>query len=140
MRTWAALAAVVAIVAAVGGYLGAGSSARAGVAAQDCEDWVDQTYERVQSARTLLYPSDRQDAFQGTAEQAAEELFVIGEEQIASDPPEGGQQINDDLIEAMTEGAAGLAAGGEIGAAQYYFAKSIIYNADVRLLSLVETC
>ena len=138
MRKWALVIAAVAVVAAVAGYVGNG--ARAGSRAQDCEDWVNETNDRVNVARQLLYPADRPDAFEGSAEQAAEELYLLFEEQADSDPPDGGFQLNGDLIEAMSVGAEGLAAGGPDAATLVVFAKSIIYNADARLLSVVETC
>ena len=138
MRKWALVAAVAVIVAAVGGYFG--GAARAGVRLQDCDDWVDQTNERVQFARSLLYPADRPGAFAGTAEEAAEELYILFEEQSDSEPPEAAEQLHDDLIEAMSVGAEGLASGGPDAATQVIFAKSIIYNADARLLGVVNTC
>ena len=137
MRTWWLVAAAVVLAASVGGYFGMG--ARAG-AAQDCEDWVNQTNDRVNEARTYLYPADRLDAFQGSIEEAAEGLFILFEEQQASDPPENAGQLNDDLIEAFSDGAAGLAQGGTEGAILVNFAKSIVYNADARLVTFVETC
>ena len=109
-------------------------------AAQNCEDWVEQTNARVNDARRLLYPADRPDAFDGSAEQAADELVAIYDEQLASEPPDGAGQLNDDLVEAMSSGAEGLIGGGTDGAILFYFAKSIIYNADARLITVIEGC
>lgn len=64
MKKWMLVAAALVVVALAGGYYGA--TARAGAKLQGCEDWVDQTNARVQDARSLLYPADRPDAFQGT--------------------------------------------------------------------------
>lgn len=136
-RTLAIVLVVVAMVAGFGAYL---RDARAGGSLQGCDDWVQQTNDRVNDARTLLYPADRPGAFQGSAEQAAQELFAISEEQVNSEPPDGAGPLNDDLIEALTVGAEGLAAGGVDAAAQVVFAKAIVYNADVRLLAVIETC
>jgi hypothetical protein len=138
MRAWAIVAAIVVVTAAIGGYLG--GVARADVRLQDCGDWVDQTNDRVQYARTLLYPPDRPDAFEGTLAEAAEELYILYEEQLESEAPDGAQQLSDDLSEAMVVGAEGLAAGDAAAETQIVFAKSIIYNADARLLAVVETC
>ncbi len=139
MKKWMLVAAALVVVALAGGYYGA--TARAGAKLQGCEDWVDQTNARVQDARSLLYPADRPDAFQGDAQQAAQELFAIFEEQANSDPPDAAGQLNGDLIEAMSVGAEGLAGTGAAAPeTQIVFAKSIIYNADVRLLSVIDTC
>jgi hypothetical protein len=137
MRARVAPVAAVVLLAAGGGYLG--GTAWAGGRAQGCEDWVGQTNERVNAARGLLYPADRPGAFAGTPEQAAEQLSVLFEEQADSAPPEGARQVNGDLVEALSVGAEGLAAGGPEAAA-IVFAKAIVYTADARLLAVVNTC
>ena len=137
-RTWWLVAAAVVLAVSVGGYFGMG--ARAGAGAQDCEDWINDTNDRVNEARTYLYPSDRLDAFQGSIDEAAEGLYVLFEAQADSDPPENAGQLNDDLIEAFSDGPSGLASGGTEGAIQVTFAKSIVYNADARLVTFVNTC
>jgi hypothetical protein len=48
--------------------------------------------------------------------------------------------VNGDLVEAFSVAAEGLASGGPDAATQVVFAKAIVYNADVRLLSVVDTC
>ncbi len=138
MRKWTLVALAAVVVVALGGYFGLGG--RANASASGCEDWVNQTNDRVDTARTLLYPSDRPDAFQGSAQQASQELASLVQDQQGSEPPENAGQLNDDLIEAMSDGAAGLSAGGTTGAIQVTFAKSIVYNADARLVSFVKTC
>ena len=137
MKTWWLVAAAVVLAASVGGYFGI--DARAG-AAQDCEDWVNDTNDRVNEARTYLYPADRPEAFEGSFDEAAENLYVLFEEQNNTDVPDNAFQLHYDLIEAFSEGAAGLASGGPEATIQVNFAKSIVYNADARLVSFVETC
>ena len=138
MRKWWLVAVAVVLAASVGGYFG--FDARAG-AAQDCEDWANQTNERVNYARTLLYPIGRLDAFEGSPDQAAGELEAILGEQEAAEPPENAGIIHDDLIEAMSAGVEGLLGAGNVDpAVQISFAKSIIYNADARLVTFVNTC
>ena len=141
MKRWWLLAGLVVVGVVAGGSAWLASRpATAGAALQDCRDWVFATSDRVDSARSLLYPPDRPGAFTGSARDAAEELYVVFEEQADSEPPENGQQLNDDLVEAMSEGAAGLAGGGTTGTIQVAFAKSIIYNADARLVTLLNSC
>ncbi|MDP9366245.1 MAG: hypothetical protein M3Q10_18830 [Chloroflexota bacterium] len=138
MRKWWLVAIAVVLAASIGGYFG--FDARAG-AAQDCEDWANQTNERVNDARTLLYPIGRLDAFEGSPDQAAGELEAILGEQEAAEPPENAGIIHDDLIEAMSAGVEGLLGAGNVDpAVQISFAKSIIYNADARLVTFVNTC
>lgn len=139
MRKWWLLALAAVLAASIGGYFG--FDARAG-AAQDCEDWSNQTNDRVNYARTLLYPAGRLDAFEGSADEAAGEMEAVLTEQENSEPPdEAAGIIHDDLIEAMTLGVEGLLAQGNVDpAVQISFAKSIIYNADARLFSYVNTC
>ena len=138
MRKWSLVALAAVMIVALGGYFGL--SSRVDASAQGCSDWVNQTNDRVNSARKLLYPADRPGAYQGSPQQAAQQLAVLFQDQQDSNPPSNAGQLNDDLIEAMTEGAAGLAAGSTLGAIQVTFAKSIIYNADARLVTYVKTC
>jgi hypothetical protein len=141
MRTWWLVAAVTAIGVVAGPSVWRElRPVAAGVRLQNCEDWVFATSDRVDAARSYLYPSDRPGAFAGSAREAAEELYVLFEEQADSAPPENGQQLNDDLVEALSEGASGLAGGGTVGAIQVTFAKSIVYNADARLVTLLNSC
>lgn len=131
----ATVVALVVVVSAGSAYFAANVTADA--RSQDCGDWIDETDERVQAARSLLYPSDRPGAFQGSVQQAAEEMFLLYEEQLNSAPPDGAGQLNDDLVEAMSVGAEGLAgSGGAAPETQIVFAKAIVYNADARLLAV----
>jgi len=129
-----------ALVAVLGGmmvHLDSGVEADARLVS--CDDWVNDTNDRVNDARKLLYPSDRPDAFQGSAQEASRGLLSIAQEQQQSDYPDGAGAINDDLIEALTIGADGLA-GGSDATTEVVFAKAIVYNADARLLALANTC
>jgi len=138
MRTWIVVILAVIVAVGVGGSMSLGSP---NAGAQDCDEWVTRTNDRVNAARTLLYPSGRIDAFEGTADEAAREMELILQEQEESSPPDGGGNLHDDLIEAMAAGVEGLSgsSGGD-PQTQIVFAKSIIYTADARLLTLVETC
>lgn len=138
MRNWMLVIVAVIVAVGIGGVLGV-SAPNAG--AQDCDDWVTETNDRVNAARTLLYPPGRLDAFEGSADEAAQEMDAIVQEQADSTPPDGGGDLHDDLIEAMSAGVEGLSGGGAADpATQIVFAKSIVYTADARLLALVETC
>lgn len=138
MRKWLLVAFAAVLAASIGGHFG--FDAQAG-AAQDCEDWSNETNARVNDARTLLYPIGRLDAFEGSADQAAAEMDAILQEQESAQPPEGAGNIHDDLIEAMAAGVEGLIGGGNVDpTVQITFAKSIIYNADARLVTYVNTC
>lgn len=134
------IAATLMVVVSLGLAYARATSAGADSLAQECDTWVDQTNARVQDARVLLYPSDRPDAFAGTVEEAAQELLAIYQEQLGGEPPDGAGQLNDDLLEAMAVGAEGLATNSADAPLQIVFAKSIIYNADARLLLLAERC
>jgi hypothetical protein len=139
MRKWSLLALAVVLAGALGGYFGFGRTAD--VQAQDCDDYVSQTNERVNAARELLYPAGRLNAFEGSAEEAAQELANILADQENAEPPEGGGNLHDDLIEAMNAGVEGLIQSGNADPfTQIAFAKSIIYNADARLVTLINTC
>ena len=137
MRKWALVLAAVAVVAAVAGYVGNG--ARAGSRAQDCEDWVNETFERVNVARSILYPPERADAVEGSDLERAQALFDLADEQLNAEPPDDAFQLDGDLLEALQAGAAGFEAGGAEGGTLIYFAKSIFYNADARLVALINS-
>ena len=139
MQRWWLLALAVVLAASVGGYFGIG--AQAGAAAQDCEDWATETNDRVNAARSLLYPAGRIDAFEGSPEQAAQEMEFLLDEQANVDVPENAGLIHDDLIEAMSAAVEGLSGTGAVAPElQIVFAKSIIYNADARLVTFLNTC
>ena len=140
MRRWALTAAVMALLAAAAGYYAVG--VRADARAQDCGDWINETNDRVQTARSLLYPQDRPGSQStGSAQGDAQELFALYEEQLNANPPDAGAQLHDDLLEALSVGAEGLAGSGAAAPeTQIVFAKSIIYNSDARLLAVGDTC
>lgn len=139
MRKWSLFGLAIVLAGAIGGYFGFGSTV--GVDAQDCDDYVSQTNERVNAARQLLYPLGRENAFDGSAEEAAQELANVLAEQENASPPDGGGNLDDDLIEAMNVGVEGLIQSGNADPlTQIAFAKSIIYNADARLVTLNGTC
>lgn len=139
MRRVIALAMLALVV--VGG-VGVGSrvqSAASAPAAQSCDDWVGETNERLLDARSLIYPIDRPGAFEGSIDQAAQEMNAIAEEQLNADPPDEGEVLSDDIQEALFAATAGLS-GDPNADVQILFAKAIIYNADARLLAVNETC
>lgn len=140
MRKWMAPVALATVVV---GIVGIGSQVDGAVGAparlQSCEDWVSETNDRLLDARTLLYPADRPGAFEGSIDEAADIMTQIADEQASADPPDDGQVLQDDLLEALSAAEAGLAGGPE-ATAQILFAKSIIYNADARLLAVNDTC
>lgn len=139
MRTWILLAALAAIVAAMAT---AGYEARAlPSTAQDCDDWGNQTADRVEIARLLLYPPERQGQSTGSAQGDAQALADLAQEQANSDPPDEGLNLSGDLIEAFSAGASALSGGqGASPDAQVAFAKAIVYNADLRLNNLLDAC
>ena len=138
MKRWWLVVLAVVLAASAGGYYGFGAQAGA---AQDCENWATETNDRVNAARTLLYPAGRIDAFEGSAEEAAQEMEFLLDEQANADVPENAGIIHDDLIEAMSEAVEGLSGTGAVAPElQVVFAKSIIYNADARLVTFLNTC
>jgi hypothetical protein len=137
MRKWWLVAVAAVLAASVGGYLG--FDARAG-AVQNCEDWANQTFDLVSEARTYLYEPERPDAFQGSDQERAQALFGIADELLNTEPPDDAGQIDGDLQEALQSAAAGYEAGGSDGATLVYFGKSIVYNADARLVTYLNGC
>ena len=139
MRTWAILAAVVLVaVASAAAY---DARARAVPSAQDCDDWANGTWDRVDVARQLLYPPERQEESTGSLAGDAQALVDLAEEQAGTEPPDEALNLNGDLVEAFAAGAAALGgAGGASPDAQIAFAKAIVYNADLRLSILLEGC
>jgi hypothetical protein len=97
---------------------------------------VTDTFERVEVARTILYPPERPDAVEGSDLERAQALFDLADEQLNVEPPDEAFQLDGDLLEALQAGGAGFEAGGTEGSTLIYFAKSIIYNADARLVTL----
>ena len=134
-------------------------------ARQSCRDWVAETNDRLLDARSLLYPADRPGAFNGSLTEAGQIMTQLADEQADADPPDQGEVLHDDLLEAMTAAESALYGAGandavRISAAkigltpaaetmlieeadprsQILFAKSIIYNADARLLAVNDSC
>lgn len=141
MRRYVLTTAMV-VVFAVGALAGAFLATPASGEAQgSCGDWLQQTAERVGEARFILYPVDRSGGTGRSADQDAQILVQMADEQYQSDYPESGVELNDDLAEAFTTGASGLVnAGGAAPETQITFAKAIVYNADARLVSVAESC
>lgn len=110
-------------------------------ALQDCDDWGNQTADRVAVARQLLYPSERQEQSTGSVQGDAQALYDLAQEQANSNGPEEGFNLSGDLVEAFSAGANALAGGnGANPDAQIAFAKSIVYNADLRVAYLLDGC
>lgn len=139
MRRGIALAALALTLVGAGGLGTQVQGAVSAPAAQSCEDWVGETNERLLDARSLIYPSDRPGAFEGSIDEAAQEMAAIADEQLDAEPPEEGQVLADDLQEALDAGIAALS-GDPNAEALILFSKAIIYNADARLLAVNETC
>ncbi len=93
VRTWTVVILAVSVVVGVGGLMSLGLP---NAGAQDCDEWVTRTNDRVNAARTLLHPSGRIDAFEGIADEAAREMELILQEQEESSPPDGGGNLHDD--------------------------------------------
>lgn len=115
---------------------------RAGDAQGDCRGYLADTADRLSAARTILYPVERSGGTGQSPQQDAQILFQLGQEQLNAGGPAEANEFNGDLAEALAAGAEALGGGGG-GAApetQIAFAKSIIYNADVRLDLVAEFC
>ena len=136
--TWPLVAALVAVAAAaLFGYNAPSPSS----AAQNCEDWGNQTADRVAIARQLLYPPERQEESTGSLQGDAQALYDLAQERANSDPPDEAFNLHGDLIEAFAAGATALGGGGGAAPdAQVAFAKAIVYNADLRIAYLLDGC
>jgi len=107
----------------------------------DCGDWVSATSERVGIARDLLAPAERQEQSTGSVQGDAQALYDLAQEQANSNPPDIAYYLHGDLIEAMATGSQALNGGsGGSAEAQIGFAKSIIYNADLRVNAVADSC
>jgi hypothetical protein len=84
MKVWYLLAVV--IVVGVAGLFAVNSSASSS-AAQSCEDWGNETADRVAVARQLLYPRERQEQSTGSIQGDAQALFQLAQEQANSLAP-----------------------------------------------------
>lgn len=110
-------------------------------AAQSCDDWGNDTYDRVGIARQLLYPRERQEQTSGSAQGDAQALYDLAQDQANSNPPDDAFNLSGDLVEAFSAGSTALVGGqGSSPDAQIAFAKSIVYNADLRLAYYLDGC
>jgi hypothetical protein len=136
MKKWLLSAAVMVVVV---GALFASSLPRISSAAQSCEDWGEDTLDRVAIARQLVYPRERQEQTTGSARGDAQALYDLAEEQGNSNPPDEAYNLNGDLVEAYFAASNALLGGGS-SESQMAFAKAIIYNADLRLAYFLDGC
>ncbi len=136
MRRWALLAAVAVVLA---GTLFAYAVPRSSSAAQNCQDWGNQTLDRIEVGRQLLYPPQRQQQSTGSAQGDAQALADVAQQQANSNPPDGAANLNGDLTEAFSAGSNALY-GGPSADAQIALAKGVIYNADLRVNYLLDGC
>lgn len=133
---------VLALVAAVAALLVyAARDDRASALQGDCGDWVNETSDRVGVARQLLSPAERQEQSTGSVQGDAQALYDLAQEQANANPPDIAYYLHGDLIEAMATGSQALnGGGGSSGEAQIAFAKSIVYNADLRINAVADSC
>ena len=138
MKKALVLAALVAVTVGAGAFA---YDARAVPATADCDDWGNDTADRIAAARQLLYPQERQEQTTGSLEGDAQALYDLAQEQADSDPPDEAFNLNGDLVEAFSAGSAALSGGGGGSPdAQIAFAKGIVYNADLRVAYLLDGC
>jgi hypothetical protein len=115
--------------------------ARAVPAAADCDDWGNETADRIATARQLLYPAERQEQSTGSLQGDAQALYQLAQEQADSDPPDEAVNLSGDLVEAFSAGSTALSGGGGGSPdAQIALAKAIVYNADLRVAYLLDGC
>lgn len=134
---WLAAALAVLVTVSTFAYGTRGSAS----ALQDRCDWGEQTSDRIGIARQLLYPQERQEQSTGSVQGDAQALYDLAQEQANSSAPQEGFNLSGDLVEAFSAGANAL--GGTTTAspdAQIAFAKSIVYNADLRVAYLLDGC
>lgn len=136
MKKWVLLAAVAIVVV---GSAFAYAVPRRSSAAQNCQDWGNQTLDRIAVGRQLLYPAERQTQSTGSVQGDAQALYQVAQEQAGSSPPNGADNLNGDLVEAFSAGASALT-GGPSADAQIALAKGVIYNADLRVNYLLDHC
>jgi hypothetical protein len=133
MKRWSLPVALVLVLVAAFAYV----SPRLSSAAQDCGDWANETSDRIEIGRQLLYPSERQEESTGSLQGDAQALYDVAQEQANSNPPDEAFNLNGDLVEAFSAGSNALVGGGA-SEAQIAFAKAIIYNADLRVAYLLD--
>lgn len=138
MKKWFMIVAVACIgMAALFVYnVPSGSSA-----AQSCDDWGNQASDRVGIARELLYPRERQTQSSGSLQGDARALYDLAQEQANSNPPDEAFNLSGDLTEAFSAGSTALqGGGGGSPESQIAFAKSVVYNADLRIAYFLDGC
>lgn len=136
MKKWALVAAIAVVLA---GTFVSFSLPRGSSAAQNCEDWGNQTLDRIEVGRQLLYPFERQTQTTGSAQGDAQALLNVAQEQANSNAPDEAFNLNGDLVEAFSAGGNALT-GGPSADAQIALAKGVIYNADLRVAYLLDGC
>jgi hypothetical protein len=138
LKTWLLIAGAFAVLLTTSTLV---HQARAVPLANDCDNWGNDTADRIATARQLLYPTERQGQTTGSLQGDAQALYQLAQEQANSDPPDSGRNLNGDLIEAFSAGSTALSGGGGASPdAQVAFAKSIVYNADLRVAYLLDGC
>lgn len=132
---------VLVLLAVIAGGLGYTTRGQADAKQGDCGDWVSATSERVGIARDLLAPAERQEQSTGSVQGDAQALYDLAQEQANSEPPDIAYYLHGDLVEAMATGSQALSGGaGGSAEAQIGFAKSIVYNADLRVNAVADSC
>ena len=135
------VALVALMIAVVAGGLAYVARHQASAKQGDCGDWVDDTAGRIEVARQLVMPAERQEQSTGTAQGDAQALYDLAQEQANSNPPDVAYNLHGDLIEAMAAASEALSGGGLASAeSQIVFAKAIIYNADLRVNAVADAC
>ncbi|MBA2248185.1 MAG: hypothetical protein H0W23_08655 [Chloroflexia bacterium] len=109
-------------------------------AVQNCDDWGNDTLDRIAIARQLLYPRERQEQSTGSLQGDAQALYDVAQEQANTDGPDEAFNLNGDLVEAFSAGATALGSNSSSSEAQIAFAKGIIYNADLCVAYLLDGC
>jgi hypothetical protein len=131
--------ALLLVVAA--GSLGYVVRSQASAKQGDCGAWADDTAGRIEVARQLVMPAERQEQSTGSVQGDAQALYDLAQEQANSDPPDVAYNLHGDLIEAMAAASEALSGGGVASAeSQIVFAKGVVYNADLRLNAVADAC
>ena len=136
MKKWALLSAIALILV---GVFVMYATPQESSAAQNCKDWGNQTLDRIEVGRQLLYPRERQTQSTGSLQGDAQALNGAAQDQANSNPPSQAVKLNGDVVEAFSAESAALN-GGPSADAQIALAKGIIYNADLRVNYLLDKC
>ena len=135
------VALVALMIAVVAGSLAYVARHQASAKQGDCGDWANDTAGRIEIARQLVMPAERQEESTGTAEGDAQALYELAQEQANSNPPDIAYNLHGDLVEAMAAASEALTGGGVASAeSQIVFAKAVIYNADLRVNAVADAC